>query len=1000
MATFGLTSQSNMTDIVGGLNYALSAVNSYGNAQVAAYLPTNSNIIYLNNNAIQGNATTGIVRFGTVGNILSYLYQYISVAYADDSSGGGFSFSPTNKEYYGIRNSPTNVVSTNPADYVWFEVAGGGFGTTKFLWYISYGGNTISYVVSTTKPGATYNQVPVQNNVDLNVITSLVIPDDFITAQNILNNAITGAKIQLGTITGNLVEQQTLTGNLIALQTITGNLIATDTIFANSIVGNSITSTQLQTGLLLSGNVVSFNANIGDINSPGYWLRYDTGDASFAGNVDIAGVLTTNVLDANVVNTTQIVQGAVTNSVFADYGTNYIAPNLFYKIPKLVNYNSYYWTANTGQLLLSATITPTSTNSTIVVNYDVYYSNDTGTTANSYVELYRSQNEGVNNPGQAEYGGNFYPQFKAQFRKVKYAFPDPNGTSPSIGTNAYPIITGFQRQGIGLGTNAMNGVIASGVFDGNGTYTSNITLGWWSNFPSAVFNKTIVPTNSYVAINGGNVEGAYSSNASVYQINASNVIYYSYGDASDFNQGVQGVASAYYFNGNVNTLYPSGYQSFYQSFIQDTNWEPWGRFTGAGTPTKKPYLAITNKIFDVEFLPYDPTTLTAITQITNVREGGQILFCSDMNATGNVANLTLEPILSNNNFSTQYGLNSVSNSIAPYNTANVGSFVAVAVGDYGTIFRSTRSFSTDGDKLSGNVWVREYWYNQSLVDINGAPANLYCVSHSTNNVMNISSLSAGAGADAGSANSNTFVAVGERGATYVRESFSGRWWASWAFPPNLNHITLRGVCYDAYRYRWWAVGDAGTILWANDKSGLGNAQSLVWSQYNSGTLRNLYSIAWDPITAEWTAVGDGIVITDDGTTLVNGQRSYPINKAFAYDAVSNYSNIILNNYEPVVVQSIKSQVAASVVDWRLGFNQTANTFANMTQLSFTSSNVQLQSNTVVSGQYIEQTSVGTNQWVWTHTDNVPITFFLVVGAGTTGNAIISNPTLTITEFKR
>lgn len=108
---------------------------------------------------------------GPSGIVIAYLYKYIAVKYADSFDGSdGFSDSPTNKEYYGINNSNTDVESTNPADYIWYKVAGGGFGTTKFLFYQVAGGRQINFVVDTAAPDASYIQADT-TAIDLDIIT-------------------------------------------------------------------------------------------------------------------------------------------------------------------------------------------------------------------------------------------------------------------------------------------------------------------------------------------------------------------------------------------------------------------------------------------------------------------------------------------------------------------------------------------------------------------------------------------------------------------------------------------------------------------------------------------------------------------------------------------------------------------------------------------------------------------------------------------------------------
>jgi hypothetical protein len=68
-----------------------------------------------------------------------------------------FSDTPTNHAYYGLRNSDSPIESTNPADYVWYKVTGG-FGTTKFLYYLTTGGRQIQFAVSTSVPNAGWIQ--------------------------------------------------------------------------------------------------------------------------------------------------------------------------------------------------------------------------------------------------------------------------------------------------------------------------------------------------------------------------------------------------------------------------------------------------------------------------------------------------------------------------------------------------------------------------------------------------------------------------------------------------------------------------------------------------------------------------------------------------------------------------------------------------------------------------------------------------------------------------
>jgi hypothetical protein len=94
---------------------------------------------------------TGVITDPGTGTVLGYLYQYLSIKYADDNIGTNFSNSPTNRSYYGVHNNETGVESSNPADYTWFAVSGG-FSTTHFLWFTPIGNRNIKFAVATTIP--------------------------------------------------------------------------------------------------------------------------------------------------------------------------------------------------------------------------------------------------------------------------------------------------------------------------------------------------------------------------------------------------------------------------------------------------------------------------------------------------------------------------------------------------------------------------------------------------------------------------------------------------------------------------------------------------------------------------------------------------------------------------------------------------------------------------------------------------------------------------------
>jgi len=121
---------------------------------------------------LSADPNTGEIK-GPTGNVIAYLYKYLAIKYADSADGlSNFSDIPTNRQYYGLRNSDQLLESSNPADYIWKQVAGG-FGTTKFVWFQTGGGRQIQIVVSTTSPGVGFAQAP-SGAIDLDIISTTV----------------------------------------------------------------------------------------------------------------------------------------------------------------------------------------------------------------------------------------------------------------------------------------------------------------------------------------------------------------------------------------------------------------------------------------------------------------------------------------------------------------------------------------------------------------------------------------------------------------------------------------------------------------------------------------------------------------------------------------------------------------------------------------------------------------------------------------------------------
>ena len=257
---------------------------------------------------------------GPSGDIIGYLYKYIAVKYADSFDGSvNFSDSPTNRLYYGLRNSNDSTESTNYADYLWYKVAGGGFGTTKFLYYIVTGGRSIQFQIATSTPNPGW-VLDTGASIDLDVTTSakavanfviIRIPNNsgpptdaeclaaigrtpisgdlctinynngiysitykyttgwavfqkYITGDLIVANSIVASNIAANTITAGQIAANTITAGQIAANTITAGQIAANTITAGQIAANTITSAQIAANSITANSIDSRNLTIKD----------------------------------------------------------------------------------------------------------------------------------------------------------------------------------------------------------------------------------------------------------------------------------------------------------------------------------------------------------------------------------------------------------------------------------------------------------------------------------------------------------------------------------------------------------------------------------------------------------------------------------------------------------------------------------------------------------------------------------------------------------------
>ena len=277
MSTFALSVSDTPEDVIGALNYALSNLGS----------TVSGNITY-SGNILVANTTTGVISSVTSTGttqvpVISYLYGYVNVKYANSASGAsGFTSNSAYANYYGVHNTTDGSISNNPTDYNWTQVSGG-FGATKQLYYSTGGGNTVNFNVSVGVPSIYYTPVLDNTPIQLAIIG---------------NSAVVANSIQPRVITNVQIASNTIQGQNIQLNTITANLLAANTIF----VSQSLQST---------------NATFNDPASAGFWLNATNGSARFGSNISVGDNLTVGnnaVIGGNLTVSGLISAGSLSNN--------------------------------------------------------------------------------------------------------------------------------------------------------------------------------------------------------------------------------------------------------------------------------------------------------------------------------------------------------------------------------------------------------------------------------------------------------------------------------------------------------------------------------------------------------------------------------------------------------------------------------------------------------------------------------------------------------------
>lgn len=361
MSTFAVT---NSNQVIDSVNYLLSNLDTSVTGNVT--IPDGTLVANVTTGQITatGNVTSG-------ANSYSYINQWINLRYANNASGSsGFSTVPTNSLYFGVYNSNISTASSNPAEYVWRQVAGG-FGTTKTIYYSSIGGRQVQFAAANVAPSSNFVISVANVAIDLDVITTAAgLPGErgpivmgyvittadpasassstltgwFSSARDALTPPIgtgltpvtgdtayftyptTGSSVTyeyngsawtsvIGqVVSGNVIVPNSMPGNTVIADTLNGNAIIGNTLLGNAIVVGTVTGNLIAASTIAGYNIIgnTITGNLIDANTI-------TGDkitvGTLTGNLITVGTLTGNLIAANTITGTNITGNTITGNL-------------------------------------------------------------------------------------------------------------------------------------------------------------------------------------------------------------------------------------------------------------------------------------------------------------------------------------------------------------------------------------------------------------------------------------------------------------------------------------------------------------------------------------------------------------------------------------------------------------------------------------------------------------------------------------------------------------
>lgn len=689
------------------------------------------------------------------------------------------------------------------------------------------GGIPGEVIIPNTLPG---------NRVTPNSLSGNTIIGNTVDGNVIIGNTLYGNAIIANTVNGNVIIANTLNGNVIQANTINGNTIQANTINGNTIIANTLNGNTIVANTL-NGNTIVANS----VNGNTIIANTINGGAIIANTIDgnkiTANTITANQIAANAISTDKIQANAISSDK--------IQANAITTIKIAAN------TVTTEQLIIGSVTQARSSIQEPQV-YPVPFTNiGNAWPANTRIIVPAG---GVTIIPTTDPTSSANTEYQEGSR-ILVGFTVKIYVDP-VGANAWDTYNCIE-----LWKSGASEQFDSGLNTVRHSYNDN-TYGRTQTIHAYGFGSLDLYSSD-----GGNTWGTFSNVAAGNAI-ITGAVNYAIGSAPE----------------DINTFNVGPLQDV------DNNGSVFcaGQRSGTGGASKLdldenlPYLSSTNLQLDMNALECVPGTGLngpgTNRELLGVADNGTI-FWSPTGTFGTTANTTEGVTSLYKNYNAVFA-----------NDSNGTQYTAIAVGQTGTIVRSSRTLNTNGT-----------WSAKTTQIIGNTPllTDLYGVG----------------GDNSGQSSTSKWVAVGQYGMIQVSVD-DGDQWTQVLSPvlTNLNQVRYgNGV--------WVVVGDSGVILKNTGNIQLANnwiqvdTSNLNWangSSYGNIADRNLMTIDYSSIYDKFNIGGIGILLNSDSSNIVP-KVTYEVAPSEAYDLTrmtyfGSWANVQKTTQPPVEQRVLNNQV--------------------------------------------------------------------------------------------